>query len=132
MYFDRGIAGGLSSTTGSMQLYSRIHIPLLGALTAVGAGVNMLIAESADGDVEAGAGWALAGGAALYLFCLTIAQSRTDRPPALETQRLRASALVLLVLLAAIAPLLAPVAFIALATAVLVALILLDARQRGT
>ena len=131
VYFGRGIPGGLSSTTGSMQLYSRIHIPLLGALTAVGAGVNMLIAESA-GDVDVGAGWALAGGAALYLLCLTIAQSRTDRPPALETRRLRASALVLLVLLAAIAPLLAPVAFAALATAVLVALIVLEARQRGT
>ena len=132
VYFGHGIPGGLSSTTGSMQLYSRIHIPLLGGLTAVGAGVNMLIAESVGGDVEAGAGWALAGGAALYLLCLTIAQSRTDRPPALETRRLRASALVLLVLLAAIAPLLAPVAFVALATAVLVALIVLEARQRGT
>ena len=38
----------------------------------------------------------------------------------------------LLVLLAAIAPLLASVAFVALATAVLVALIVLEARQRGT
>jgi hypothetical protein len=39
---------------------------------------------------------------------------------------------VLLVLLAAVAPLLVPVRFVALATALLVALILLEARQRGT
>ena len=45
---------------------------------------------------------------------------------------MRGSALVLLVLLAAIAPLLVPVTFVALATAVLVALIVLEARQRGT
>ena len=30
-----------------MQIYTRIHIPLLGALTAVGAGVHMLIQEAA-------------------------------------------------------------------------------------
>ena len=47
VYFDRGMAGGLSSRTGSMQIYTRIHIPLLGALTAVGAGVHMLIQEAA-------------------------------------------------------------------------------------
>jgi len=39
---------------------------------------------------------------------------------------------VLLVLLAGVAPLLVPVTFDVLATAVLVALILLEARQRGT
>jgi hypothetical protein len=39
VYLDRSMAGGLSSRTGSMQIYTRIHIPLLGALTAVGAGV---------------------------------------------------------------------------------------------
>ena len=49
VYFDRGMAGGLSSRTGSMQIYTRIHIPLLAALTAVGAGVHMLIQEAATG-----------------------------------------------------------------------------------
>jgi low temperature requirement protein LtrA len=46
LYFGEGIAGGLSSETGSMQIFTRAHIPLLGALTAVGAGVHMLIEEA--------------------------------------------------------------------------------------
>jgi low temperature requirement protein LtrA len=50
VYFDRGMAGGLSSRTGSMQIHPRIHIPLLAALTAVGAGVHMLIQEAATGE----------------------------------------------------------------------------------
>jgi low temperature requirement protein LtrA len=57
VYFDRGMAGGLSSRTGSMQIYTRIHIPLLAALTAVGAGVHMLIQEAASGEAQAGAAW---------------------------------------------------------------------------
>ncbi len=35
VYFDRGMAGGLSSRTGSMQIYTRIHIPLLAGLGLV-------------------------------------------------------------------------------------------------
>ena len=54
VYFDRGMAGGLSSATGSMQIYTRIHIPLLAALTAVGAGVHMLIQEAATGTRRLG------------------------------------------------------------------------------
>ena len=35
VYFDRGMAGGLSSRTGSRQIYTRSHIPLLAALGLV-------------------------------------------------------------------------------------------------
>ena len=100
VYFDRGMAGGLSSRTGSMQIYTRIHIPLLGALTAVGAGVHMLIQEAATGDAQAGAAWALDGGAALYLLCLTIAQHVTERGA--DARAARALAGVALVVLAAV------------------------------
>ena len=55
VYFDRGIPAGLSSRTGSMQTYVRVHIPLLAALTAVGAGVHMMIQEAPGGDVDPGA-----------------------------------------------------------------------------
>ena len=44
-----------------------------------GAGVHLLIQEAATGDAQAGAAWALDGGAALYLLCLTVAQHVTDR-----------------------------------------------------
>ena len=82
-----------------MQIYTRIHIPLLGALTAVGAGVHMLIQEAGAGDAQAGAAWALDGGAALYLLCLTIAQHVTERGA--DAVPARALAGVALVVLAA-------------------------------
>jgi low temperature requirement protein LtrA len=121
VYFDRGIAGGLSSRTGSMQVFTRIHIPLLAALTAVGAGVHMLIQEAATGAVQSGAAWALDGGAALYLGCVTIAQHLVDS--GVDTRRGRALDAGALIVLAAVATALTPVAFVALSAAALIALV---------
>jgi low temperature requirement protein LtrA len=134
VYFDRGMAGGLSSRTGSMQIYTRIHIPLLGALTAVGAGVHMLIEEAATGDVQAGAAWALDGGAALYLLCLTIAQHVTERGAHAPTARALAG--LALVVLAAAVGALTPVSVAACSAAALAALVVYEIRlglaeQRG-
>jgi low temperature requirement protein LtrA len=121
VYFDRGIAGGLRSRTGSMQVFTRIHIPLLAALTAVGAGVHMLIQEAAAGSVQAGAAWALDGGAALYLACVTVAQRLVDR--GIDTPGARALGAVALL---ALATALAPVAFVALSAATLAALVVCE------
>ena len=126
VYFDRGMAGGLSSRTGSMQIYTRIHIPLLGALTAVGAGVHMLIQEAATGTAQAGAAWALDGGAALYLLCLTIAQHVTERGA--DARGARALTGLALVVLAALAGTLTPAAFVAGSAAALVALVIYEIR----
>jgi low temperature requirement protein LtrA len=126
VYFDRGMAGGLSSRTGSMQIYTRIHIPLLGALTAVGAGVHMLIEEAPAGTAQAGAAWALDGGAALYLLCLTIAQHVTDRGA--DARAARALTGLALVVLAALVGALTPVAFVACSAAALVALVVYEIR----
>jgi low temperature requirement protein LtrA len=126
VYFDRGMAGGLSSRTGSMQIYTRIHIPLLGALTAVGAGVHMLIQEAATGTAEAGAAWALDGGAALYLLCLTIAQHVTERGA--DGRAARALTGLALVVLAAVAGTLTPSGFVACSAAALVALVIYEIR----
>ncbi len=126
VYFGRGMAGGLSSTDGSMQLYTRIHIPLLAGLTAVGAGVHMLIQEASAGGVQAGAAWALDGGAALYLLCLTIAQAVTDRGA--PSRAARALAGVALVAVAALVGLLTPVAVAAASAAALCALVVYEER----
>jgi low temperature requirement protein LtrA len=128
VYFDRGMAGGLSSRTGSMQIYTRIHIPLLAALTAVGAGVHMLIQEAATGAAQAGAAWALDGGAALYLLCLTVAQQVTDRGA--DARSARALTGVALVVLAALAGAMTPVSFVACSAAALVALVVYEIRLR--
>jgi low temperature requirement protein LtrA len=120
------MAGGLSSRTGSMQIYTRIHIPLLGALTAVGAGVHMLIQEAATGTAQTGAAWALDGGAALYLLCLTIAQGVTERGA--DARGARALAGLALVVLAVLAGPLTPVSFVACSAAALVALVAYEIR----
>jgi low temperature requirement protein LtrA len=123
VYFDRGIAGGLSSATGSMQTYVRIHIPLLAALTAVGAGVHLVISDASAGHVQAGTGWAIGGGAALYLGCLTIAQRASARGVDRAALNARALAGGTLVVLAALATHLTPVTLAAIASGALVALV---------
>jgi low temperature requirement protein LtrA len=126
LYFDRGIPGGLSSKTGSMQTYVRIHIPLLAALTAVGAGVHTLIRAAAVGGFDAGAAWALDGGAVVYLVCLTAAQAVSDRPE--DERGARAVAAVALIAVALARPVLTPVALASLSAAALVALVVHEAR----
>jgi low temperature requirement protein LtrA len=126
VYFDRGIEGGLSSRTGSMQIFTRVHIPLLLALTAVGAGVHMLIDEAAGGDVQAGAAVALNGGAALYLLCLTICQHVSARHLTATERRARTLAAATLLLAAAVSGLLTPVAFVTISAAALGALVVYE------
>jgi low temperature requirement protein LtrA len=109
-----------------MQIYTRIHIPLLGALTAVGAGVHMLIQEAATGQAQAGAAWALDGGAALYLLCLTIAQQVTARGA--DARAARALAGLALVVLAVAVGALTPVSLVACSAAALVALVVYEIR----
>jgi low temperature requirement protein LtrA len=109
-----------------MQIYTRIHIPLLAALTAVGAGVHMLIQEAASGEAQAGAAWALDGGAALYLLCLTIAQQVTERGA--DARAARALAGLALVVLAAAVGALTPVSLVACSAAALVALVIYEIR----
>jgi low temperature requirement protein LtrA len=126
VYFDRGIEGGLSSRTGSMQIFTRVHIPLLAALTAVGAGVHMLIDEAAGGDVQAGAAVALNGGAALYLLCLTVCQQVSARHLGAPERAARALAGAALMLAAAVSGLLSPVAFVAISAATLGGLVVYE------
>jgi low temperature requirement protein LtrA len=127
VYFDAGVGGGLSSRTGSMQVFTRVHIPLLAALTAVGAGVQLLIEEAAHGHLEAGAAWALDGGAAVYLLCLTVVQRVAGRPGVVPAARAVAGAALLALALAA--PALTPVALTAGSAAVLLVLVVVEVRQ---
>jgi hypothetical protein len=110
-----------------MQIFTRIHIPLLAALTAVGAGVHMLIQETAAGGVQSGAAWALDGGAAVYLVCLTIAQHLVDR--GLDTRVTRVLGAGALLVLAAVATALTPVTFVALSALTLTALVIYETAQ---
>ena len=88
--------------------------------------VMAVIQEAAAGDAQSGAAWALDGGAALYLLCLTVAQHVTDRGA--DARAARALAGVALVTLAALAGALTPVSFVACSAAALVALVVYEIR----
>jgi low temperature requirement protein LtrA len=77
VYFDGGLDAGFSKRPGAPELYTRVHIPLLLALTAVGAGAQLLIQPTGPHASAAGA-WAFDGGASVYLLCLTINQRLTQ------------------------------------------------------
>ena len=96
-------------------------------MTAVGAGVHMLIQEAAGGGVQSGAAWALDGGAALYLVCLTIAQHLVD--DRVDTRLTRTLGVGALLVLAAVATALTPVSLVALSALTLTALVVYETAQ---
>jgi low temperature requirement protein LtrA len=126
VYFDRGIDDAFAARRGAVQRFTRVHIPLLAALTAVAAGVHMLIEESGM-HVDAGAAWALDGGAALYLVCLTVLQGTTAAGVGAQVRVARAVAGAALV--AAAATLGSAVTLAACSAAALVALVVFETRR---
>jgi low temperature requirement protein LtrA len=128
VYFDRGAVTGMSSAAGSLQTFTRVHIPLLAALTAVGAGVHLLIDEADAGTVDSGAVWALDGGAAVFLLCVTVAQALGDRRVAARARGVAGAVLVAVAAVASTADS-APVVVAALSAAVLTALVAVEIRS---
>ena len=96
---------------------------MLAALTAVAAGVNLLIEEAGAASLDAGARWALCGGAAVYLCCVSVIQDATARGIVPAIVGFRLTAVGLLVALALIGAGLRPLTFAALMLAALVALV---------
>jgi low temperature requirement protein LtrA len=123
MYFGHGVEFSLERSANGILVFAYAHIPLFAALTAVGAGIALAIDHSSDPGLDAGTRWAFAGGAALYLACLTVAQRRMSLYFLPLTAQSRAVGAVVLVTFAAFGGGLEPVAFTAVATAVLVGLV---------
>ena len=104
----------------SLHLCPRANVA---SLTAVAAGVNLLIGEAGTASLDAGARWALCGGAAVYLCCLSLIQSAAVRGIVPAIVGFRLSVVGLLISLALFGAGLRPVAFATLMLAVLVALV---------
>ena len=85
--------------------------------------MNLLIEEAGTASLDAGARWALCGGAAVYLCCLSLIQDATARGIVSTIVSIRLSVVGLLISLAFIGSGLRPVAFATLMLAVLVALV---------
>jgi low temperature requirement protein LtrA len=122
-YFGHGTEFALERSTGAILIFAHVHIPLLAALTAVSAGLALSIEQAGASSLDSGSRWALAGGAAAYLVCLTIAQRAMVLGFLPRTAQARAVAVVALVALALLGGALDPLLFTALTTAVLVALV---------
>jgi low temperature requirement protein LtrA len=123
MYFGSSAEFSLERSTNSILVFAYVHIPLLAALTAVGAGITLAIEQSSEADLDAGARWALAGGAAVYLVCLTVAQRRMVLGFHPRTTQSRLVGVGALVAFAFLGGGLDPLVFTALTTGALVVLV---------
>jgi low temperature requirement protein LtrA len=123
IYFGTGEERTMKPSVNAVFAFTHVHIPLLAALTALSAGVSLVIERASAGGLDTGTRWALAGGAALFLVCITVCQRVTVQgvlPGTLWTQTVGAAALVAL---ARVGGSLERIAFVALAAGVLVAVV---------
>jgi low temperature requirement protein LtrA len=123
MYFGSGGEVTMRPSPAPILVFTHVHIPLLASLTAVSAGIALAIEDAAASNLDAGTRWALAGGAALYLVCVTIAQRATEQGVLQGTEAARAIAVAVLLLLALVGAELDPVPFTALTATTLVLLV---------
>ena len=127
-YFGTGEKRDIKPLPYTVFAFTHLHIPMLAALTACSAGVSLAIEGVSLEGSEAGARWALAGGAALFLLCITGIQRFTVqglRPVALWTQIAAAAALVTLAITGGS---LARTAFVVLTAAALAAVAAIKTR----
>ena len=123
VYFGSGGEVTMRPSPAMILVFTHAHIPLLAALTATSAGIALAIEDASSSHLDAGTRWALAGGAALYLACVTAAQRATVQGVLAGTTHARTIAGVALVALALAGGWLSPVVFMALAAATLVVLV---------
>jgi low temperature requirement protein LtrA len=133
VYFDTGAGLQLRRAPGVILIFAYAHIPLLAALTAVAAGVHMLIEQTAADHLDIGARVALGAGVALSLACLTLTQRMSIRGVPRRIVALRASAALAALVILLLGVALVPVAVAGALALVLVALVIAEtASQRVT
>ena len=123
VYFGTGAGLVTLPTARAILVFTHAHIPVLAALTAVSAGVALAIDQAPHDHLDAGTRWALCGGAAVYLLCLTVAQRALVRGVSRRKVIARAVTVAALALLAVVGTDLQPWVFVAAAAAVLLALV---------
>jgi low temperature requirement protein LtrA len=133
VYFDAGAGLELRRAPGVILTFAYVHIPLLAALTAVAAGVHMLIQEAGADHLDPGARVALGAGVALYLACLTLSQRMSVRGVLPGIAGVRAAVALVALVILLLGGMLVPVAFAgALALALLGLVVAETAVRRAT
>src|SRR5215207_8838850 len=122
-YFDVGAGLALKAGPWTAVRFIYVHVPMWASLTAVAAGVNLLIEEAGTASLDAGVRWALCGGAAVYLCCVGLIQAATARGIVPAIVGIRISVVGLLISLLLFGAGLRPVTFATLMLAILVALV---------
>jgi low temperature requirement protein LtrA len=126
VYFGTGAGMVVLPTVRAILVFTHAHIPVLAALTAVSAGVTLGIQQASAEQLDAGTRWALCGGGAVYLACLTVAQRALVRGVSRRKVIARVLTIGALVVLAAVGAALGPVAFVAATASVLLALVVFE------
>ena len=124
-YFGGGGEVTMRRSSEAIAVFVYSHIPLLAALTAVSAGISLAIEQSSGSQLDAGARWALAGGAALYLTFVTVAHASSAQGLPEGELRTRIGAAMALVALALLGGALDPVVFMVATASVLVGVVIL-------
>jgi low temperature requirement protein LtrA len=125
-YFGTGAGMEMRQTVRDILVFTHAHIPVLAALTAVSAGVALAIQQASHEHLDTGARWALCGGAAVYLVCLTVAQRALVRGISRPKVIARGLAIAAVVLVALAGVELEPWVFVATTAAVLFALVVFE------
>ncbi len=126
VYFGTGAGLEMRHTVRDILVFTHAHIPVLAALTAVSTGVALAIEQASLDGLDAGARWALCGGAAVYLACLTVAQRALTRGVSRRKVIARAGTAAALVVLALAGAGLAPWLFVGAAALALLALVVFE------
>lgn len=126
IYFGTGAGMTMLPTVRAILVFTHAHIPVLAALTAVSAGVALAIEQASHEHLDGGARWALAGGAAVYLVCLTVAQRALVRGVTRRKVVARMMTVAALAALAAAGGELGPALFVALTVALLFTLVVFE------
>jgi low temperature requirement protein LtrA len=126
VYFGTGAGMVVLPTVRAILVFTHAHIPVLAALTAVSAGVALGIQQASAEQLDGGTRWALCGGGAVYLACLTVAQRALVRGVSRRKVIARVLTIGALVVLAAVGAALGPVAFVAATASVLLALVVFE------
>jgi low temperature requirement protein LtrA len=124
-YFGTGTGTGLElhRSTRAILAFAHVHIPLLAALTVVSAGISLAIEQAPSDHLDTGSRWALCGGAAVFLACVTATQRATLRGISRRKATARGLAGLALVVLALAATGVDPLLVTASSAAVLLALV---------
>jgi low temperature requirement protein LtrA len=129
VYFDLLDASQVRRSLMATQVYFNAHLPLVIALTMIGAGAQLAIADASIGDAPGAVRGFLLGGAALALLALVVIELAGELPAGPRAIPARLGAAGLLAVIAIAGGGLTPLALVGLLAAILVAELLIELRS---